>query len=71
MRLIKKKARYANDGNVCVVDYFQYCFLGKRGVKKKCFVYVRLPLRMFHSLLQNTDNQNVLGGAERQGKGMN
>ena len=46
-----------------IVDYFQYCFLGKggRGVKKKCFVYFGLPLRMFRSLLQSCDNQNVLG----------
>ena len=57
-----------------IVDYFQYCFLGKggRGVKKKCFVYFGLPLRMFRSLLQSCDNQNVLGvggGEDRGGKG--
>lgn len=48
-----------------IVDYFQYCFLGKgeREVKK-CFVYFRLPLRMF--LLQSIDNQNVLEGREER-----
>lgn len=33
---------------------------------EKCFVYFRLPLRMFRSLLQSIDNQNVLGGRERR-----
>lgn len=35
---------------------------------EKCFVYFSLPLRMFCSLLQNTDNQNVLreGGGRRR-----
>lgn len=42
---------------------------------EKGFVYFSLPLRMFCSLLQNTDNQNVLEGErererEREGEGM-
>lgn len=33
---------------------------------EKCFVYFGLPLRMFCSLPQNTDNQNVFRGGERE-----
>lgn len=48
-----------------IVNYFQYCFWGRRGGRvKSVFVYFRLPLRMFHSLLQSIDNQNVLGRRE-------
>lgn len=53
-------------------DSFQCCFLEKEGTfgGEKCFVYFSLPLRMFCSLLQNTDNQNVLEGERESGEGM-
>lgn len=64
-------ACYRNGQNIFmlgmfIVTFCQYCFRG-RG---HGFVYYRLPLRMFHSFLQSIDNQNVLGGREQRGKGM-
>lgn len=62
--------KYIRDRNV-------YCWLfsvllpGERRERgTKCFVYFRLPLRSFRSLLQSIDNQNVLGWKKEKGKGM-